>query len=57
MRSPPANDTVYEVGSIAKAFTGTRRQGGYRSFISAIPEAKVGLVVLTNADSNPDRSG
>jgi CubicO group peptidase (beta-lactamase class C family) len=28
--------------------------GGYRSFIGAIPDAKVGLLVLTNANSNPD---
>lgn len=28
--------------------------GGYRSFIGAIPDEKVGLVVLTNANSNPD---
>jgi CubicO group peptidase (beta-lactamase class C family) len=28
--------------------------GGYRTFIGVIPDAKVGLVVLTNATSNPD---
>jgi D-alanyl-D-alanine-carboxypeptidase/D-alanyl-D-alanine-endopeptidase len=28
--------------------------GGYRSFIGIIPDSKVGLVVLTNANSNPD---
>ena len=28
--------------------------GGYRSFIGAVPDAKVGLVVLTNAQANPD---
>jgi CubicO group peptidase (beta-lactamase class C family) len=28
--------------------------GGYRSFIGVIPDANVGLVVLTNANSNPD---
>jgi D-alanyl-D-alanine-carboxypeptidase/D-alanyl-D-alanine-endopeptidase len=28
--------------------------GGYRSFIGVIPDAKVGLVVLTNAQTNPD---
>ena len=28
--------------------------GGYRSFIGMIPDAKVGIVVLTNANSNPD---
>jgi serine-type D-Ala-D-Ala carboxypeptidase/endopeptidase len=28
--------------------------GGYRSFIGAIPDGKVGIVVLTNANSNPD---
>lgn len=28
--------------------------GGYRSFIGAIPDAGVGLVVLTNAQTNPD---
>lgn len=28
--------------------------GGYRSFIGVIPAAKVGLVVLTNANTNPD---
>ena len=28
--------------------------GGYRSFIGVIPDAKVGLVLLTNANSNPD---
>lgn len=28
--------------------------GGYRSFIGAIPAAKVGIVVLTNAQANPD---
>ena len=28
--------------------------GGYRTFIGAIPDAKVGLVVLTNATTSPD---
>ena len=28
--------------------------GGYRSFIGAVPGAKAGLVVLTNAQANPD---
>lgn len=28
--------------------------GGYRSFIGVVPAAKVGLVVLTNANTNPD---
>ena len=28
--------------------------GGYRSFIGVIPDAKVGLVLLTNANTNPD---
>jgi serine-type D-Ala-D-Ala carboxypeptidase/endopeptidase len=28
--------------------------GGYRTFIGVIPDAKVGIVVLTNANSNPD---
>ena len=28
--------------------------GGYRSFIGVIPAAKVGLVVLTNANTSPD---
>jgi CubicO group peptidase (beta-lactamase class C family) len=28
--------------------------GGYRSFIGVVPDARVGLVLLTNANSNPD---
>jgi serine-type D-Ala-D-Ala carboxypeptidase/endopeptidase len=28
--------------------------GGYRSFIGVIPDEKAGIVVLTNANSNPD---
>ena len=42
--SDKASDVVWHNG-------GT---GGYRSFIGAVPDAKVGLVVLTNAQANPD---